>query len=80
MTSLHSDLKSGVRTLTINRPERANAFNLECITALLRTFEDASRSKSVEISMRGNKSTSVRAWRAVPWATLNVSLKNHTIH
>ncbi len=41
MTSLLSDLKSGVRTLTINRPEHANAFNSELLEALLRALDDA---------------------------------------
>ena len=42
MPTLLSDLSSGVRTLTLNRPERANAFNTELISALLRAFENAS--------------------------------------
>jgi 2-(1,2-epoxy-1,2-dihydrophenyl)acetyl-CoA isomerase len=41
MTSLLSTLQAGVRTLTLNRPERANAFNLELINALLRALDEA---------------------------------------
>jgi len=42
MTSLLSDLQAGVRTLTINRPERANAISTELSAALQRAFEAAS--------------------------------------
>jgi 2-(1,2-epoxy-1,2-dihydrophenyl)acetyl-CoA isomerase len=43
MTSLLSELHAGVRTLTFNRPERANAFNLELINLLLGALDEASR-------------------------------------
>ncbi len=42
MTSLLSDLQAGVRTLTLNRPERANAISTELSSALQRAFEAAS--------------------------------------
>jgi len=49
MTSLLSTLQAGVRTLTFNRPERANAFNLDLIAALLRAFDDASRDPGTRV-------------------------------
>ena len=47
MPVLLSDLQDGVITLTINRPERANAFNLELIAALLDALRSASRDPAV---------------------------------
>ena len=43
MPTLLSTLQAGVRTLTINRPERANAFNLELVTALLSALDESAR-------------------------------------
>ncbi len=49
MTSLLSTLEAGVRTLTFNRPERANAFNFELIAALQRALDDASRDPGTRV-------------------------------
>lgn len=61
MTSLHSDLKSGVCTLTIDRPGRANAFDLELITALLRAFDDAARDPETRVLVLTGAGTSFGA-------------------
>ena len=58
MQTLLSNLQSGVRTLTINRPERANAYSLELITSLLRTFEDASRDPKTRVLVLTGTGTS----------------------
>lgn len=47
MPVLLSDLQDGVLTLTFNRPERANAFNLELIAALVKALSAASRDAAV---------------------------------
>lgn len=41
MSTLLSSLQAGVRTLTFNRPERANAFDSELLTSLLRALDEA---------------------------------------
>jgi 2-(1,2-epoxy-1,2-dihydrophenyl)acetyl-CoA isomerase len=46
MTNLAADLKSGVLTLTIQRPP-VNALNMETISALLTAFREASRNNEV---------------------------------
>ena len=61
MTSLLSTLQSGVRTLTFNRPERANAFNLELITALLRALDEASRDPQTRVLVLTGEGTSFGA-------------------
>ena len=48
-TSLSASLQAGVRTLTINRPERANAFNLELLNALLRAFDESERDPQTRV-------------------------------
>ncbi len=48
-TSLSASLQAGVRTLTINRPERANAFNLELLNALLRAFDEAANDPQTRV-------------------------------
>jgi 2-(1,2-epoxy-1,2-dihydrophenyl)acetyl-CoA isomerase len=58
MPTLLSSLQAGVRTLTLNRPERANAFNLELITALLRAFDDASRDPKTRVIVLTGEGTS----------------------
>jgi 2-(1,2-epoxy-1,2-dihydrophenyl)acetyl-CoA isomerase len=47
--TLLSDVRAGVRTLTINRPERANAFNLELLIALLRAFDEAANDPQTRV-------------------------------
>lgn len=47
MTTLLSTLKSGVLTLSLNRPERANAFNFEMTTALQNALTDAEKDSQV---------------------------------
>ncbi|MBV6394538.1 MAG: 1,2-epoxyphenylacetyl-CoA isomerase [Anaerolineales bacterium] len=58
MTSpLLSSLKNGVRTLTFNRPERANSFNLELILALQNALDESARdagTRVVVLSGAGN--------------------------
>ena len=57
MTSLLSDLQSGSVTLTLSRPERANAFNTEMAQALQQALVDAendSQVKCVVITGSGN--------------------------
>jgi 2-(1,2-epoxy-1,2-dihydrophenyl)acetyl-CoA isomerase len=49
MSLLLSDLKSGALTLTLNRPERANAFTLDLIRALLSALEQAGRDSQVRV-------------------------------
>ncbi|MFN3742349.1 MAG: enoyl-CoA hydratase/isomerase family protein [Anaerolineales bacterium] len=47
MSVLLSDLQDGILTLTFNRPERANALNLEMIAALQEALRQAEREESV---------------------------------
>jgi 2-(1,2-epoxy-1,2-dihydrophenyl)acetyl-CoA isomerase len=47
MPTLLSSLKSGVLTLGINRPERANAFNFEMTMALQTALSDAEKDSQV---------------------------------
>lgn len=47
MTTLLSSLKSGVLTLSLNRPERANAFNFEMTSALQNALTDAEKDSQV---------------------------------
>ncbi|MBL8098552.1 MAG: enoyl-CoA hydratase/isomerase family protein [Anaerolineales bacterium] len=57
MTTLLSDLQSGSVTLTLSRPERANAFNMEMTQALHKALVDAendSQVKCVLITGSGN--------------------------
>lgn len=57
MTTLLSDLQLGSLTLTLNRPERANAFNTETAQSLqqaLITAENDSQVKCVVITGAGN--------------------------
>ena len=43
------DASEGVLTLTLNRPEALNSFNVEMKEALLAAFKDAARDKSVRV-------------------------------
>jgi len=55
-TTLHSSLETGVLTLSLNRPERANAFNFEMTTALqdaLTAAEKDSQTRCVVITGSG---------------------------
>lgn len=47
MSVLLSALQDGILTLTFNRPERANAFNLEMIAALQDALRQAERDKNI---------------------------------
>src|SRR5512133_2460352 len=47
MTTLLSTLQSGVLTLSLNRPERANAFNFEMTQALQNALTDAENDSQV---------------------------------
>jgi 2-(1,2-epoxy-1,2-dihydrophenyl)acetyl-CoA isomerase len=47
MTTLLSGTENGVLTLTLNRPERANAFNSELILELQNALHDAEKNPSV---------------------------------
>jgi 2-(1,2-epoxy-1,2-dihydrophenyl)acetyl-CoA isomerase len=47
MPLILSDLQEGVLTLTLNRPEKANAFNLEMVGALQQAFERAASEEQV---------------------------------
>jgi 2-(1,2-epoxy-1,2-dihydrophenyl)acetyl-CoA isomerase len=47
MTTLLSVIESGVLTLTLNRPERANAFNFEMTSAVLNALAEAERDPQV---------------------------------
>jgi len=47
MTTLLSGIENGVLTLTLNRPERANAFNAEMIAELLAAFSKAAQDPQV---------------------------------
>jgi 2-(1,2-epoxy-1,2-dihydrophenyl)acetyl-CoA isomerase len=49
MPTFLSDFSAGVRTLTINRPERANAFDQELIASLLRALDDATRDPQTRV-------------------------------
>jgi hypothetical protein len=48
MTTLLSSLQSGSVILTLNRPERANAFNFEMTTALQNALAEAERDPQVK--------------------------------
>lgn len=48
MTTLLSTLKSGTLTLSLNRPERANAFNFEMTTALQGALVEAEKDSQVK--------------------------------
>ena len=61
MPTLLSTLQAGVRTLTLNRPERANAFNLELITALLRALDEAARDPQTRVLVLTGEGTSFGA-------------------
>lgn len=55
MSVLLSDLDHGLLTLTFNRPERANAFNLELIAALQEALRRAEKDESVRcVLLMGN--------------------------
>ncbi|MGA7194137.1 MAG: enoyl-CoA hydratase-related protein [Anaerolineales bacterium] len=49
MTSLLSALQVGVLTLTLNRPERANAFNVELISELQEAFTQAQKDSQTRV-------------------------------
>lgn len=49
MPSLLTGLQSGVCTLTFNRPERANAFDTELLSSLLRALDNASRDAGTRV-------------------------------
>jgi 2-(1,2-epoxy-1,2-dihydrophenyl)acetyl-CoA isomerase len=49
MTSLLSSSKAGVRTLTVNRPERANAFNFDLILALQSALDESVRDEATRV-------------------------------
>ncbi len=51
MNSLLSDLHAGVLTLTLNRPERANALTLELIAALRAALQQAEQDSRVRVVM-----------------------------
>ena len=56
-TSLHTSTQAGVRTLTIDRPARANAFNFELIVDLQRAIDEAAadlETRVVVITGSGN--------------------------
>ena len=55
MTTLLSELKSGSLTLSLNRPERANAFNFEMTTALQDALAAAEKDSQVRcVVITGN--------------------------
>ncbi|MEJ5240100.1 MAG: enoyl-CoA hydratase-related protein [Anaerolineales bacterium] len=55
MSVLLSDLDHGLLTLTFNRPERANAFNLELIAALQEALRRAEKDENVRcVLLMGN--------------------------
>ena len=49
MSILLSELENGVLTLTVNRPERANAFNVELIEALQKYLRSAEKDPAVRV-------------------------------
>ncbi|MGE5251994.1 MAG: enoyl-CoA hydratase/isomerase family protein [Bacteroidota bacterium] len=49
MATLLSDLQEGVLTLTLNRPERANAINAELIGELQKAFRAAAKDAAVRV-------------------------------
>jgi 2-(1,2-epoxy-1,2-dihydrophenyl)acetyl-CoA isomerase len=49
MTSLLSAHQAGVLTLTLNRPERANAFNIEMISELQEAFTQAEKDSQARV-------------------------------
>lgn len=56
--TLLSSLKSGVLTLSLNRPERANAFNFEMTQALQNALTDAEKDSQVRcVIITGNGKT-----------------------
>ena len=55
MTTLLSSLNAGVLTLSLNRPERANAFNFEMTTALQNSLAEAQKDSQVRcVVISGN--------------------------
>ena len=48
MTTLNTNLKSGAAILTLNRPERANAFNFEMTNALMDALSHAENDPNVK--------------------------------
>ena len=53
MTTLNTNLKSGAAILTLNRPERANAFNFEMTNALMDALLQAENDPSVRFLALG---------------------------
>lgn len=49
MTTLLSTLQAGVRTLTFNRPERANALDFDLIQSLRRALDEAERDPETRV-------------------------------
>jgi len=49
MPTVLSELENGILTLTLNRPERANAFNLEMVEALQKSLRSAERDAAVRV-------------------------------
>ena len=49
MTSLLSSSKAGVRTLTVHRPERANAFNFDLILAFQNALDESARDPNTRV-------------------------------
>ncbi|GER78169.1 MAG: 1,2-epoxyphenylacetyl-CoA isomerase [Anaerolineales bacterium] len=49
MTTLLSTLQAGVRTLTFNRPERANALDFDLIQSLRRALDEAERDPATRV-------------------------------
>jgi 2-(1,2-epoxy-1,2-dihydrophenyl)acetyl-CoA isomerase len=61
MPTLLSDFSAGVRTLTLNRPERANAFDQELILALQRALDEAARDPGTRVIVLTGAGTSFGA-------------------